>query len=176
MTLVGVVDADTMLHMPDFRSSERTMQMLAQVAGRSGRADKPGEVLLQTLSPDHEAIRGAAAGDYAAWADAELTTRRDLRYPPAASMLRAVLAGKDDAATAAAAHALAESLRAVLGERAEVVGPAPALLREVRGKFRHHLLIKLDASAIEAALAAARAQRIPSTVRLTLDVDPYDMF
>jgi len=176
VTLVGVVDADTMLHMPDFRSSERTMQMLAQVAGRSGRADKPGEVLLQTLSPEHEAIRGAAAGDYAAWADAELATRRDLNYPPAATLLRAVLAGKDDARTSEAARALGDGLRAVLGARAEVVGPAPALLREVRGKFRHHLLIKLAASEIEAALAAARACRIPSTVRLTLDVDPYDMF
>lgn len=176
VTLVGVVDADTMLHMPDFRSSERTMQMLAQVAGRSGRADKPGEVLLQTLSPEHEAIRGAAAGDYAAWADAELLARRDLRYPPAATLVRAVVAGKDEARAAEAARALGDSLRAMLGERAEVVGPAPALLREVRGKFRHHLLIKLAAGEVEAALAAARACRLPSAVRLTLDVDPYDMF
>ena len=176
VTLVGVVDADTMLHMPDFRSSERTLQMLAQVAGRSGRADKPGEVVLQTLSPDHEAILGAAAGDYGAWADGELIARRELRYPPSASLLRAVLAGADEVRVVAAAHALAALLAEALGLEGEVVGPAPALLREVRGKFRHHLLIKLPPERVEAALAAARAKAQPSGVRLTLDVDPYDMF
>lgn len=176
VTLVGVVDADTMLHMPDFRAAERTMQMLAQVAGRSGRADKPGEVVLQTLSPDHEAIRGAADGDYAAWADAELEARRELRYPPSQSLVRAVLAGKDEARVVEAAHALAARLTEALGLEAEVVGPAPALLREVRGKFRHHLLIKLSPERVEALLAAARAKAQPSGVRLTLDIDPYDMF
>ncbi len=176
VTLVGVVDADTMLHMPDFRSAERTMQMLAQVAGRSGRAEKPGEVLLQTLSPDHEAIQGAASGDYAAWADQELEARRDLRYPPASSLMRAVLAGKDEARVIKAATDLAAALADALGLEAQVVGPAPALLREVRGKFRHHLLIKLPPERLEAALAAARAAPQPSGVRLTLDVDPYDMF
>lgn len=176
VTLVGVVDADTMLHMPDFRSSERTMQLLAQVAGRSGRADKPGEVILQTLSPDHDAIRGAASGDYAAWADGELAVRRDLRYPPAAELLRLVLSGKAEARVAAEAGRLGEALRGGLGGRVEVVGPAPALLREVRGKFRHHLLVKLAPGEYEAALAAIRAHRLPSSVRLSLDVDPYDMF
>jgi primosomal protein N' (replication factor Y) len=176
VTLVGVVDADTMLHMPDFRSAERTLQMLVQVAGRSGRADKPGEVVLQTLSPDHEAIKGAAAGDYAAWADGELVARADLRYPPSASLLRGVLAGKDEARVIAAAQALVAGLSEHLGLEAEVVGPAPALLREVRGKFRHHLLVKLAPERVEAALAFARSKPQPSGVRLTLDVDPYDMF
>jgi primosomal protein N' (replication factor Y) len=176
VTLVGVVDADTMLHMPDFRSAERTLQMLVQVAGRSGRADKPGEVVLQTLSPDHEAIRGAAEGDYAAWADGELIARRELRYPPSASLLRGVLAGKDEARVIAAAQALVALLSEQLGLEAEVVGPAPALLREVRGKFRHHFLVKLAPERVEAALAFARAKPQPSGVRLSLDVDPYDMF
>ena len=176
VTLVGVVDADTMLHMPDFRSAERTMQMLLQVAGRSGRADKPGEVVLQTLSPDHEAIKGAAAGDYAAWADGELAARRELRYPPSASLLRAVLAGKDEARVVAAARSLAALLSEQLGLEAEVVGPAPALLREVRGKFRHHLLVKLAPARVSAALACARGKPQPSGVRLTIDVDPYDLF
>ncbi len=176
VTLVGVIDADTMLHMPDFRSAERTMQMLAQVAGRSGRADKPGEVLLQTLSPDHEAIRGAANGDYAAWADGELEARRELRYPPSTSLLRGVLAGADEPRVVEAARAFAAAMADALGLEAEVVGPAPALLREVRGKFRHHILIKLAPERVESALAAARAMSQPSGVRLQLDVDPYDMF
>lgn len=176
VTLVGVVDADTMLHMPDFRSSERTLQMLAQVAGRSGRADKAGEVVLQTLSPDHDAIKATAEGDYAAWADGELEARRELRYPPSSSLLRAVLAGKDEPRVVEAAKALASRLADELGLEGEVVGPAPALLREVRGKFRHHLLIKLPPGRVEAALAAARGKPQPSGVRLSLDVDPYDMF
>lgn len=176
VTLVGVVDADTMLHMPDFRSAERTLQMLMQVAGRSGRADKPGEVVLQTLSPDHEALRGAAAGDYAAWADGELAARRELRYPPSAALVRAVLAGKDEARVADAARGLAGRLSAGLGAQAEISGPAPAPVPVARGKFRRHLLVKLDAGRVEEALAAARAEPMPSGVRLTLDVDPYDMF
>lgn len=172
VTLVGVVDADTMLHMPDFRSSERTMQLLAQVAGRAGRAEKPGEVVLQTLSPDHPAVAGAARGDYAAWADAELLSRRELGYPPASALVRAVISDKDDAKAHAAAAAFAEALKAV--PETDVLGPAPALLKEVRGRFRHQVLVKLPPARVEACLAAARAHSLPSSSRLSLDSDPYD--
>ena len=174
VTLVGVVDADTMLHMPDFRSSERTMQLLAQVAGRAGRADKPGEVLLQTLSPEHDAIKGAALGDYAAWADAELASRGELMYPPAGGLIRAVLAGPDETKLTEASNAWADALRAAL-PGADVVGPAPALLRQVRGKFRDHVLVKLPNASVEDGLKAARACPLPSSVKLSLDADPYDM-
>ena len=174
VTLVGVVDADTMLHMPDFRSAERTMQLLAQVAGRAGRADKPGEVLLQTLSPDHEAIKGAAIGDYAAWADAELAARVELNYPPAGGLIRAILACADEAKLTEASAAYADALRAALPQPSEVVGPAPALLRQVRGKFRDHILMKLPTAQVEAGLRLARACPLVSSVKLTLDADPYD--
>ena len=174
VTLVGVVDADTMLHMPDFRSAERTMQLLAQVAGRAGRADKPGEVLLQTLSPDHEAIKGAAIGDYAAWADAELAARVELNYPPAGGLIRAILACADEVKLTDAAAAYADALRAALPQPSEVVGPAPALLRQVRGKFRDHILMKLPAARVEEGLRIARACPLVSSVKLTLDADPYD--
>ncbi len=174
VTLVGVVDADTMLHMPDFRSAERTMQLLAQVAGRAGRADKPGEVLLQTLSPEHEAIKGAAGGDYAAWADAELAARVELNYPPAGGLIRAVLACPDEAKLTEAGAAWADALRLLLPAPSEVVGPAPALLRQVRGKFRDTLLIKLPAAAVEDALRRIRGCPLVSSVKLTLDADPYD--
>jgi primosomal protein N' (replication factor Y) len=175
VTLVGVVDADTMLHMPDFRSSERTMQLLAQVAGRAGRADKPGEVLLQTLSPEHEAIQGAVAGDYGAWADAELFSRRELSYPPAAGLIRIVLAGPDEAKVSSGAEVFGDALRSSLPSDADVVGPAPALLREVRKKFRYHLLVKIPSARVDEALAAIRTCPVPSGLRLSLDADPYDM-
>ena len=174
VTLVGVVDADTMLHMPDFRSAERTMQLLAQVAGRAGRADKPGEVLLQTLSPEHEAIKGAADGDYAAWADAELASRVELNYPPAGGLIRAILACADEAKLTEAGAAWTDALRLLLPAPAEVVGPAPALLRQVRGKFRDTVLIKLPAAAVEEGLKRARSCPLSSSVKLTLDADPYD--
>jgi primosomal protein N' (replication factor Y) (superfamily II helicase) len=172
VTLVGVVDADTMLHMPDFRSAERTMQLLAQVAGRAGRAEKPGEVVLQTLSPDHPAVAGAASGDYAAWADEELAARKELGYPPAGGLVRLVVSDTQDERAVAAATALGEALK--LQPQADVVGPAPALLHQVRDRFRQQLLVKLPPAGVEALLAAARAHKLPSTCRLSLDSDPYD--
>lgn len=174
VTLVGVVDADTMLHMPDFRSAERTMQLLAQVAGRAGRADKPGEVLLQTLSPEHEAIKGAAAGDYAAWADAELASRVELSYPPSGGLIRAILSCADEAKLTEAGAAWADALRALMPAPVDIVGPAPALLRQVRGKFRDNVLIKLPAAGVEEGLKTARACPLSSSIKLSLDADPYD--
>lgn len=175
VTLVGVIDADTMLNMPDFRAGEKTMQMLAQVAGRSGRAEKPGDVVLQTLSPDHDAIRGAVSGDYAAWADAELLARKELRYPPAAALVRVVLSGPDEARVEEAAQEIAKAATAALAQSVEVAGPAPALLRVVRGRHRHHVLFKLAEEKVSELAAAIASVRRPAGVRLSIDVDPHDM-
>ncbi len=176
VTLVGVVDADTMLHMPDFRSSERTMQLLAQVAGRSGRAGKRGEVLLQTLNPDHAAIAKTVEGNYTAFADGELAARGELGYPPHSELLRLVWAGADETAVARVAHDNAESLRGGPAEGVEIVGPAPCVLKQVRKNWRYHLLIKCSSGAFEKAVAACRALETPSAVKLKLHVDPYDFF
>ncbi len=173
VTLVGVVDADTMLHMPDFRASERTMQLLAQVAGRSGRADKPGEVVLQTLHAGHSAIAKTVDGDYGAFADEELSARKDLRYPPFAALVRLLWLGKNEEAAAEAARASCEQLRA---KGLDVTGPAPAVLKTVSGHFRFHALLKTTREQLDAALAAARECALPSTVKLKLNVDPYDLF
>lgn len=177
VTLVGVVDADTMLHMPDFRASERTMQLLAQVAGRSGRAEKPGEVVLQTLHAAHAAIAKTVEGDYGGFADGELAARRDLRYPPFAALVRLLWLGKNEQAAAEAAQASCERLRAELGPSGhELVGPAPAVLKTVGGQFRFHALLKSPPERLEPALDAARACPLPSTVKLKVNVDPYDLF
>jgi primosomal protein N' (replication factor Y) len=176
-TLVGVVDADTMLNMPDFRSSERTMQLLAQVAGRSGRAGKKGEVLLQTLHPEHLAIAKTVRGDYGEFADAELALRRELGYPPFSTLLRLVWSGPDEPAVGNAAQAACDALRAALSSSGhEVVGPAPAVLRMQGRKFRYHALIKTPTDRLEQALLAARAAPCPSAVKLKVNVDPYDFF
>ena len=177
VTLVGVVDADTMLNMPDFRSSERTMQLLAQVAGRSGRAGKKGEVLLQTLHPEHLAIAKTVRGDYGEFADAELLLRRELGYPPYSTLVRLIWSGKDEPAVAETAQACCDSLRSALAAAGhEVVGPAPAVLRLQGRKFRYHALIKCPSERLEQALMAARSSASPSTVKLKLNVDPYDFF
>ncbi|MBI4375012.1 MAG: primosomal protein N' [Elusimicrobia bacterium] len=174
VTLVGVVDADTMLHMPDFRATERTMQMLVQVAGRCGRADKPGTVLLQTMHPDHSAVVAAASGDYNAFVHQELAARLDLGYPPFRSLVRLIWSGKDEQSVGRAAAAGAEALRGSV--QGEVVGPAPAVLARLSGKFRHHLLLKAERSALGSVLEKAQALKPPSGVKLKINVDPYDLF
>jgi len=178
VTLVGVVDADTMLNMPDFRASERTMQLLAQVAGRSGRAEKPGEVLLQTLYPDHIAISKTVDGDYAAFADGELAMRRDLGYPPFSVLVRLIWTGKDEAKVHEAALAAADALRDELMPLGhEVVGPAPTVIKLASGKFRYHALMKVaQAQQLTRALESARAIATPSGIKLKVNVDPYDLF
>jgi primosomal protein N' (replication factor Y) len=179
VTLVGVVDADTMLHMPDFRSSERTMQILAQVAGRSGRADKAGEVVLQTLQPEHIAVRGALQGDYAAFADQELALRRELGYPPFSGLVRLVWSGKDETALAEAAASAVDTLRGALAPCGhEVVGPAAAVLPKAAGRFRYHALVKVAEPArnLDAVLARVREWPCPKSLRLQVNVDPYDLF
>lgn len=172
VTLVGVVDADTMLHMPEFRSSERTMQLLAQVAGRSGRAEKPGEVLLQTLQPDHIAIASAGQGDYAAFAEKELASRRELGYPPFTTLIRLIWADPVEEKCADRAQTDCSALRdelAALGH--EVVGPAPAVLPRAYGKFRWHALVKVAEGGLEAIVG-----RLRSLKDVKVNVDPYDLF
>ncbi|HAM34930.1 MAG TPA: primosomal protein N' [Elusimicrobia bacterium] len=179
VTLVGVVDADTMLHMPDFRASERTMQLLAQVAGRSGRADKAGEVVLQSLHPEHLAVRGAIVGDYAAFADQELVLRRELGYPPFSALVRLLWTGRDESRLARAAQEAAEALRGQIGPSGhEVVGPAPAVLPKARGMFRYHALVKVSEpeANLDMVIARVRETPLPSVVRLKVNVDPYDLF
>ncbi|HBL18789.1 MAG: primosomal protein N' [Elusimicrobia bacterium GWA2_69_24] len=177
VTLVGIVDADTMLSMPDFRAAERTVQLLVQAAGRAGRADRPGTVLLQTAQPTHYAIQSVARGDYAAFAQREIAMRGELQYPPASTLVRLLFVGRNESATAKAAAAGAEALRAVLDARDEVLGPAPGVHVQMGGLFRHHLLMKImDASRVEGAIAAVRALELPSTVRVKVNVDPYDFF
>jgi primosomal protein N' (replication factor Y) len=115
VTLVGVVNADVALHLPDFRATERTFQLLVQVAGRTGRGDRGGCVLIQTLSPDHVAIQAALRHDYELFARRELANRREFNYPPFSSQIRVVIRGPREAATRATAEELASHIRAALG-------------------------------------------------------------
>lgn len=162
VTVVGVLNADIALHFPDFRASERTFQLLAQVAGRAGRGETPGRVFLQTYTPHHYAIRAAAAHDYVGFASQELEYRRQTHYPPYAELARILVWGEDQQKVAATAKQAAQGCLAVLNSPKQIVGPSAAPLEKLKGKFRWHLLIKGDPGMVrkgaEAGLRAV-AQR-----------------
>jgi primosomal protein N' (replication factor Y) len=181
VTLVGVLDADVALHLPDFRAAERTFQLLVQVGGRSGRGRRPGEVLIQSCTPDHPAVAAAVLGDEKRFLDHELVQRREAGYPPYARLLTLLFSGKDERVVEAVALRHAEAAR----ERAEslnvtVLGPAPQALARLRGQHRWHLLLKGgDARKLRDvaghALDSVAGKPGPRTVRVVVDVDPVDV-
>jgi primosomal protein N' (replication factor Y) len=179
VTVVGVVDADTGLHFPDFRAAERTFQLVAQVAGRAGRGPKGGRVYVQTRSPDHHAIRAAAAHSMGAFAAAELPQRTPPNppYPPSVGLVRFVVSGREQARTAAIAERVAAWLRRAGTERLEgaltVLGPAPCPITRLRGLWRWHVLVK--AAEARALGRVVRAWRAKSHRAVTVDRDPVSL-
>lgn len=179
VTLVGVINADTALHLPDFRAGERTFQLVAQVAGRTGRGDKGGRVLVQTLTPDHLAIRAAVRHDYRFFASHELATRQTLHYPPFGAMTRIVVRGAKVETTRAVAEAFAERLKlqASPQEPIRIVGPAAAAIPKLRGQYRFQ--IQLQAANVgplqEVVRGAMVKWKLPEGIYMAIDVDPWDM-
>jgi primosomal protein N' (replication factor Y) len=180
VTLVGVVNADLALHFPDFRAAERTFQLVTQVAGRTGRGDRGGHVMVQTFSPEHAALQAASRHDYMAMADCELPSREEYGYPPFSSLVRIVVRGADEDATERFAERLAAELREVLSEgcgTTRVLGPAPAPIAKLRGKFRFHILMS-GARGDELRMAvrsAGKRLKTPPDILWITDVDPLDM-
>jgi primosomal protein N' (replication factor Y) len=180
VTLVGVVHADAGLNFPDFRAGERTFQLLAQVAGRAGRGDKPGRVVVQTLQPEHYSLRAAATHDFAAFAEAELAARRELGYPPFSRLVLLRFEGTAAPAVEQVARETARRLRGEAGGRFSVLGPAPAPLERLRQRHRIQLLLRgTGGTAVRRAVAVQlpelRALAKARDVRLVVDVDPQHM-
>ncbi len=179
VTLVGVINADTALNLPDFRAGERTFQLVAQVAGRTGRGDKGGRVMVQTLSPEHPAICAAARHDFEMFARQELADRRELGYPPLGAMIRVVVRGEQEEIARAVAEEFAQRLRkhAIAAAGVRIIGPGVAAISRLRQQFRFQ--IQLQAPAIgplqEIVLGATTKWKNPEGVFLTVDVDPWDM-
>ena len=168
VALVGVVNADTVLNLPDYTSAERTFQLLTQVLGRSGRGTVGGRGILQTYLPDHYAIRAAAAHDYATFAEAELEGRKRFGYPPYGRLaLLQTQAKKLDTVTQRG-ETYAKELRAVAGEDAEVFGPAPAFAARRAGAFRVQLILR-------GAAPGRVLDRVPPSAEWTVDVDPMTL-
>ena len=142
VTVVGVLNADTALHQPDFRAAERCFDLVSQVAGRAGRSDRGGKVVVQTFLPDHPSIRHAAQHDFESFARGELAERREFQYPPFAAAVRITCEAEQAAAVDRLAQQAADALRAVQAPHCSILGPAPPPVERVRGRVRRQLLIK----------------------------------
>jgi primosomal protein N' (replication factor Y) len=176
VTLVGALDADGPLHLPDFRAAERCVQLLAQVAGRAGRGEQPGRVLMQAFRTDEPAVVYAAAHDYHGFAQGELARREALSFPPHARLCALRLQGNVEARVHAAAERLAGRARELQrrgGDPVDVLGPAPAPIARLRGKHRFQLLLRApEHGAIHRLCRALGEVPLPSGVELAADVDP----
>jgi primosomal protein N' (replication factor Y) len=178
VSLVGVLQADIGLHMPDFRASERTFQLLTQVAGRAGRSDSRGEVVIQTYNPEEPGIICARTHDYGSFYEHETRARRELRYPPFGKLMRIVAQGSDETAVADLMGRVARIVASSGGDRIQRLGPAPAALTRIRNEYRHAMVLKAASprALAEAAAAVRRAcGRPPRDCRLIVDVDPLSM-
>src|SRR5512146_2141636 len=180
VTLVGVVDADVGINLPDFRASERCFQLLSQVAGRAGRGPKGGRVLIQTRVPDHHAVRCAVAHDYEVFVREELSGRGTPPYPPTVRLANVVFSGTTEAATANLATSAVTWLHALLRKRPlpgiTVVGPAPCPVERIKNRWRWHALVKAEHPAELTRLGRYFVERFPvpksGDLRVTFDRDP----
>ena len=182
ITLVGIVCADLSLNFPDFRAGERTFQLLAQVAGRAGRGDRPGRVILQTYNPAHFCIEAAREQDFRAFYRREIEFRKSLEYPPFCRLVQVRFSGPDAAAVAKKARELGVRLRAAAGSRAnapQLLGPIESPLSKIAGRYRWQLLIKgFSASGLRRLARGVLEAEEPAQrrrVRVTVDVDPVSM-
>ena len=185
--LVGVISADTSLYHPDFRASERTFHLITQVAGRTGRGERGGRVIVQTYAPEHPAIVAAAKHDFHAFAAEELANRQKVGYPPFTELVRFIVRGEDGDKTESFAARLTDRLRASLSEAKDnagaslpfrILGPAPAVFPKLRGLWRWHIHIHSKfGAAMRESIRRALAEKIdkPDGVEWVIDVDPIDM-
>lgn len=180
--LVGVINADSALHFPDFRAAERTFQLVTQVAGRTGRGDRGGEVIVQTFSPDHPAIIAASQHDYDAFFAGEMVQRRKFRYPPLGSVARIIIRGAAESLTEAFAQSLYDRLDAArksLGAEVRLLGPAPPPIVKIRGKYRFHILLQsTDNRTLGQTVRTATADCQPpggEDIQFVVDIDPMEM-
>jgi len=172
VTLTGVISADAMLGLPDFRASERTFQLLTQVAGRSGRGDRPGRVLIQTYYPGHPSVRLACHHDVTTFLSEELVFRRSFGYPPVTRLALVRFEAANERLCREAAEAAATAVSPV-PERVRLRGPAPAPLERIRNHWRWQLLLTAaNRELLRELLEKIEALALPKSVRRIIDVDP----
>ena len=178
VTCVGIIDADMSLNFPDFRSAEKTFQLLSQVAGRAGRAENPGRVIIQTYMPDHYAIQASQGHDFAKFFDEEIGLRKELAYPPHGRLALIKLKGLNGRLVEEVARQVATRLASSATDGTKVLGPAPSPIAKVRGKYRWHILIKgRDHLSVRRVInyLDSISNIIPSGVGLARDIDPVNL-
>ena len=176
VTLVGVLDADAALSMPDYRAAERAFQLLVQVAGRAGRGDKPGRVVVQTRQPDSPIIRCALRHDVAAFLAYEKLQREELEYPPYSRLALVRFEGLEESIVAAEAKRVAQLTKLSLAGQVHLTGPAPAPIARIRNRWRYRFLLKsADRQRLREALLRVHRTEVDRRVRVIIDVDPMNM-
>jgi len=178
VTVVGVLSADQSLGLPDFRAGERTFQLLTQVAGRAGRGERPGRVIVQAFDPDHPVIRLAAKQDYDRFYEREMRYRSTLRYPPIAALVELIVRDADELRARTWARALADAVRRQERGRLIVAGPGPAPIERARNLWRQQILVRSAGRrrlvrAVDAALVEVDGE-IPRRA-IQVDVDPLSV-
>ena len=177
--LVGIVSADVTLNIPDFRSAERTFQLVTQAAGRSGRGDQIGQVIIQTYTPDHEALRWAAHHDYRSFYNGEIRLREQIQYPPFCDLFQVIVSDVEEDRAAELAERCARWLRRKAGKELTILGPTPAPLNKAGGAYRYQILIKSpegqrrSTTEILQQLKRVYTKDKTATSLLTMDVNPY---
>lgn len=177
--LVGVINADTSLHFPDFRAAEKTFQLVTQVAGRTGRGEKAGQVIVQTFSPEHPAIVAASKHDFVSFASQELAQRSQFGYPPHGHLARIIMRGPNLTETEGFAESFVRRLqttREQQGIECRILGPAPPPLSKLRGKYRFHAILQtLEAEPLNRLLTRTIADlKVPKDLQYVIDIDPLD--
>jgi primosomal protein N' (replication factor Y) (superfamily II helicase) len=177
VTLVGVIAADGLLHLADYRAGERAFQTLIQVAGRAGRGTEPGQVILQTYSPQHPVIEAVRKHEYEPFVEAELQQRRSLNYPPYGQLVLLRLSSPDATAVRQTAEKLALHLHPLCDRTGcELLGPAPAAIPRIARRYRWQILVKCPPGANLDRLALMELRsHCPTQVSLTLDIDPLSL-
>jgi primosomal protein N' (replication factor Y) len=177
VTLVGIINADIGLHSPDFRAGERTFQLLTQVAGRAGRGDTEGEVIVQTFSPASPSIQHARHHDYAGFFEQEISFREAFRHPPFTRMVLLQVRGVSLEQTTSCAELVAKSFRAKATSSVEVSEAAAAPLERAHGQYRYHVALKSQSGSVLGKLVreVSMCLKLPKGVIMTVDVDPYSL-
>lgn len=179
ISVVGVITADTILNLPDFRSGERTFQLLTQVAGRTGRGSKPGKVIIQTYTPDHYSIQAARNHNYNLFFRQEIGLRNDLSYPPFVKLVNIIIKGPAEEAVTEAAIKLGIFLEQYTKIILEILGPGPAPINKIRGKYRWQIILKFsNHNKRNVLIDRIEGDFLPwddDTVNFNIDVDPLTM-
>lgn len=176
VSLVGIVDADITLNLPDFRANERTLQLIVQASGRAGRGQDAGEVLIQTYNPDHEVIRWAASQNYEGFYKAEIKSRQMLQYPPYTHIMRVVVWDHSENRARLVAEDIFNRIYEIIDAKEDkiaILGPAPSPINRLRGKYRHQILIKTENRDLLSSIGRSlQGLKHPQEVRIEIDMEP----